>query len=255
MSLLLDYLALLRLRYHLPFSTVVVTAFVFGTLPPAVTALRLVALFFSFCLCLYGALYTINGIADRKLDAIHPRKKDRPLAAGRISPQAAWIFVVLLLITAFTTAWLWFGPRVLALYVLFVTVNLVYSYVIKRIPYVEIVGNAITHPLRMLLGVAIGAGTILPLLVSAYFFLSIGFSAMRRVLEKENGEKAGRPVLRLYTLHDLRLVNVIVSVALLLHLFVAWPVENGWFVMFFVAHVIVAFIAPESRVVRWVVGS
>jgi decaprenyl-phosphate phosphoribosyltransferase len=253
MGVFLDYLALLRPRYHLPFTAVVISAFVFGTPPPPAIALRLIALFVSFCLCLYGALYTINGIADRKIDAVHPRKKDRPIAAGRVSPRAAWIYAFVLLAAAFITAWLWFGIVVVALYVAFAAVNVTYSYALKRVPYLELAGNAATHPLRVLLGAAIAAGTISVPLFTAYFCLSIGFSTMRRVLEKKAGEKSGRPVLRFYTLHDLWLVNLGVSAALFGHLFFMWPQDDGWYVAFFVSHLVVAFAAPNSRLTRMLI--
>ena len=42
-----------------------------------------------------NAARAYNHLADRHADALNPRKRDRVLASGRISPVAAWIFVIL----------------------------------------------------------------------------------------------------------------------------------------------------------------
>ncbi len=254
MTLLLDYLSLFRPRYHLPFFTVVITSLVFGTLPFALTVLRLLGLYVSFCLCLYGALYTINGIVDRALDAAHPRKCNRPFAAGRIRPRDGWIFAAALLALAFGSGWFWFGPGVVALYVAFMAINVLYTFVLKTLPYLEIVANAATHPLRMVLGLTVAAGVVPWPLVTGFFCLAIGASTMRRVIEKQNGEEDGRPVLRRYTFGQLRTVNVVVSLALLGHLLIAWPHDAGWLALFFGLHFLVAFVGPRTRAAQWLLG-
>jgi len=56
--------------------------------------------FAAFCLT-SSAGYILNDFLDRERDRQHPRKKDRPIASGAITPQtAAVIFVVLLLAAA-----------------------------------------------------------------------------------------------------------------------------------------------------------
>jgi len=42
-----------------------------------------------------NAARAYNHLADRRFDAQNPRKRDRALPAGRISPAAAWVFVIL----------------------------------------------------------------------------------------------------------------------------------------------------------------
>ena len=44
----------------------------------------------AFCLA-SSACYVVNDIHDRFRDAMHPRKKNRPLAAGRLSVGRAWL--------------------------------------------------------------------------------------------------------------------------------------------------------------------
>jgi len=46
--------------------------------------------FFAFCL-LSSGVYAFNDLFDLEADRNHPRKKNRPVASGRVSPFAAWM--------------------------------------------------------------------------------------------------------------------------------------------------------------------
>jgi len=47
-----------------------------------------VAAFAIFC-ALSGVVYVVNDVLDAEQDRLHPKKRNRPIAAGRISPAAA----------------------------------------------------------------------------------------------------------------------------------------------------------------------
>ena len=78
-------------------------AFVFAALVFAgkLTDPRLVLLslqaFAAFCL-LSSGVYIINDIADAEEDRRHPRKKDRPVASGAVSPGRARLLALLCLL-------------------------------------------------------------------------------------------------------------------------------------------------------------
>lgn len=61
---------------------------------PLVTVAVIAAVCFSL---VSSACYVVNDIFDRESDRAHPRKKSRPIAAGRISIGTAWAFAVVLL--------------------------------------------------------------------------------------------------------------------------------------------------------------
>jgi 4-hydroxybenzoate polyprenyltransferase len=61
--------------------------------------LRSVAGFFIFC-ALSGVVYIINDLKDIESDREHPKKKKRPIAAGKISEKTAFAFVFIIGIPA-----------------------------------------------------------------------------------------------------------------------------------------------------------
>ncbi len=56
-----------------------------------------------------SVVYIINDIADVEADRQHPTKRNRPIAAGKLSIPAAWILAVLLLLISFPVAY-WLSP-------------------------------------------------------------------------------------------------------------------------------------------------
>ncbi len=100
-----------------------------------------------FCL-LAGAVYTMNDIVDREADAIHPVKRHRPIASGRVSLPTAKALVVVLVVLAVALATLgppWFLIVALSYFVL----NLAYSFKLKNVAYVDVAMIAAGFVLRV----------------------------------------------------------------------------------------------------------
>jgi 4-hydroxybenzoate polyprenyltransferase len=123
---------------------------------------------------------------------------------------------LLLVLTAsgLTSGLLLFGKSVLMLYLAALALNLFYSFSARRIPYLDILVNASTHPLRFLLGVTVVGGRTPPLLLLSIFLTAIGFASARRRLEREQPGWQARESLRFYTDRSLRIVELIAFLAL-----------------------------------------
>jgi 4-hydroxybenzoate polyprenyltransferase len=109
--------------------------------------LKCVAGFFVFCL-IASAVYFINDILDIEADRQHPKKKFRPIAAGKLSIPAAIITTILLLAVAIPCAYL-LSPVFAIIVVSYFVLNLAYSKWLKHIPLVDVLVIASDFVLRV----------------------------------------------------------------------------------------------------------
>jgi decaprenyl-phosphate phosphoribosyltransferase len=104
----------------------------------------------AFCL-LASAVYILNDYRDREDDRKHPRKKDRPLAAGTVSSRGAFVLMgILLLVGLGVFFWL---DRLAFYWVLgYLLMNLLYSVKLKHIPILDIAIIAVGFVIRVVVG-------------------------------------------------------------------------------------------------------
>jgi decaprenyl-phosphate phosphoribosyltransferase len=153
---------------------------------------------------IYGGLYALNDVRDYDADRQHPTKCARPVAAGRISRRAAAALglahIGLGLAAAAALDW-----RVLALALLFVAINVLYTFGLKHVPYVEMVTNTLTHPLRLVAGLWLAGGTVPWPAVGAWFLAGLVITALKRLKERREVGSHCRPALRHYSEARLKL--------------------------------------------------
>jgi 4-hydroxybenzoate polyprenyltransferase len=163
--------------------------------------LRTVLAVAAFCAA-SSAVYLVNDVIDREADRSHPIKKNRAIASGEVSVATALsVAVVLVAAAAVVSVGLggWF-PAVLAAYVVLV---LLYSALLKRAIFLDVLVVAAGFVLRVVGGaVAINVPVSSWILVVAYLlalYLALGKRRSELVLL---GVEAGnhRAVLGHYTL-------------------------------------------------------
>lgn len=109
----------------------------------------------SFCFAA-SSIYLLNDILDRHEDAHHPKKKQRPIASGRLSVKTACAELLVTLSICGVFAWMvpasersfFIWP---ALYLL---LNIAYSFYLKRLVVVDCMCIAIGFQLRVMAGAA-----------------------------------------------------------------------------------------------------
>jgi len=126
----------------------VFAALVFGQRfiePTAV--LRSLAAFAIFC-ALSSAVYLINDIADREADRLHPTKRHRPIAAGRLSVRTAGIAALILAGVALWAAYSVSLPLA-SVAATYLAMNLAYSLKLKDVVILDvmIVASAAQRPI------------------------------------------------------------------------------------------------------------
>jgi len=163
--------------------------------------------FAMFCL-LSSAVYLVNDVVDVPLDRLHPVKQHRPIAAGRVSPNAALVLAAVLVAGALALAWTQ-GTQLLLVALTYLAVQLAYCLALKREPVLELAAVASGFLLRALAG---GVGAGVPL--SSWFLLAAAFGSLFVAAGKRYGEAvrrdrdgaAVRPVVQAYSVTYLRFV-------------------------------------------------
>jgi 4-hydroxybenzoate polyprenyltransferase len=158
------------------------------------------AVFVIFC-ALSGAIYLLNDVADREKDRLHPQKRHRPVASGRLAPSAA-AAVGFLLIAASLLASLAISGTLALVALVYAGLLVAYSAGLKHVVIVDVLLVAMGFVLRAVAGaVAVRveiSGWLLICTILIALFLALG---KRRHEYLTLGDEAARhrPILAEYS--------------------------------------------------------
>jgi 4-hydroxybenzoate polyprenyltransferase len=140
--------------------------------------LKFLAGFFIFSL-LSSAVYGINDLADLEKDRKHPFKMGRPLASGAIKPT---VVIVAVLITLFVILPLAFiiGKKFFLISLMYLALNLLYSFVFKRFAVVDAISLSLGFVLRVWAGSAIAEVEPTGWIMLTTFFLALFLAFCKR---------------------------------------------------------------------------
>ena len=115
-------------------------------------AVRAALAVLAFC-ALSGAVYAFNDVRDVEADRVHPSKRNRPIAAGRLSERAALMWAGALALSALAGCVVldWRLAAYAGAYLAFTTA---YSVKLKQIAFVDVALIASGFLLRVLAGAA-----------------------------------------------------------------------------------------------------
>lgn len=137
------------------------------------------AAFVVFCLAA-SAVYVFNDLRDAPQDRLHPTKKNRPIAAGTISPALAWWFAAALAGTALALAPLVPGKAFVGILIGYLAINLAYSLGVKHLSIVDLMCIAIGFVLRIFAGGAASGVTPSHWIVIMTFLLALFMGLAKR---------------------------------------------------------------------------
>ena len=189
--------------------------------------------FAAFCM-FSSSVYLLNDLKDRKQDAAHPIKRNRPIASGRLSSSAAWGSLVVLLGVALGLS-VGLGRGFVGVGISYLVLNILYSFALRKVVILDVIAIATGFVLRAIAGAAIlrGAGldvVISPWLLICTFFLSLFLALGKRHNELKVVDGGHRPSLRGYSLAFIdRLLVITAGTTLLAYsIYTIWPdtVEN-----------------------------
>lgn len=144
--------------------------------------------------------YIVNDISDVEADRLHPKKKLRPLASGRINTPAASILAIVTLGLS-SAASFEIGINFLIITVVYLVISLSYSFYLQKIEIIDVFCIAIGFVLRIEAGGIASAIEVSNWLLLTTFLLSLllAFGKRRHELIMHNeSENSFREVLSRY---------------------------------------------------------
>jgi decaprenyl-phosphate phosphoribosyltransferase len=158
---------------------------------------RSVLAFVAFCFAASGT-YLINDAMDREADAVHPSKRNRPVASGDLMEGTARLAGAAALAAALALS-APLGWKFVGVVGLYIAVATAYSIFLKRFPIVEMVVVATGFLLR-----GIGGGVAVDVPLSDWFLIVASFGSLLIVVGKRRSDQqltssspvASKPVVR-----------------------------------------------------------
>jgi 4-hydroxybenzoate polyprenyltransferase len=149
-------------------------------------------------------VYVINDIADVESDRLHPQKKFRPIASGKINSLQAISISGILFIVAIILMQN-YNLRFISCVGLYFILNIIYSFVLKNIVLLDIFSIAAGFMIRVFAGAFAISVEISSWLILTTMFISLFLAIMKRRSELNIVENhdfiATRKVLQHYSLN------------------------------------------------------
>ena len=222
-----DYIKLMRIKHYIKNGLIFLPLF-FSQKLLNFNILKFNILgFISFSL-MCSVIYILNDIKDIEKDRKHPKKKNRPLAANKISKKNAYILMVILFIISgifnyFSST----NVNIKYTYILlgiYLFLNLLYSCGLKNVPLVDVAILASGFIIRILYGSVLTGVSISNWLyltvMSMSFYLGLG--KRRKELEKNNAKS--RKVLDRYSISFLD-KNMYLCMGLTIIFYSLWTID------------------------------
>ncbi len=194
--------------------------------------------FLIFCAC-SGAIYLLNDLVDIEKDRAHPKKRNRPLASGQLSPQVALIAALLLMAGVLGGSY-WldslnsfpqpdFGLLLVMLSYIVIQ-GVLYSFFLKNIVILDIFTIAAGFVLR-----AVAGAVVLDIQITPWLLICMGLLAIFLGLGKRRAEivllgedaTAHRKILQEYSIPMLdQMISIITAATIMAYTLFTYSAET-----------------------------
>jgi len=198
--MLLNYIHLLRPKHWIK-NLFVFAALIFSlNLFYTVKLIASLQAFFAFCLA-SSFVYIINDIIDIEQDRKHPKKRNRPIASGKVSIKNATAIGIVCLTASMISAY-FINLNTLIIILVYIFINIFYSIKIKNVVILDVMFIALGFILRIIAGataIEVSFSNWM-LLTTLCISLFLGFGKRRGeiLLSNNNTQNDSRSVLKFY---------------------------------------------------------
>lgn len=160
-----------------------------------------------------SAVYIFNDLFDIEADRLHPKKKNRPLAAGKITRKQAVITIAILLLTGILIFWLTLNQTMIwALVGFYLLQNILYTIKLKHITIVDIVIIALGFLIRIMIGGVATDTRLSQWIILITFLLALFLALAKRRDDVLLFEKTGNKMRKNIDGYNLDFLNVSMSI-------------------------------------------
>ena len=229
------YLKLIRVKHYLKNLLIFFPLFFNGSIMDVTLIIKCLIGFISFCF-ISSCVYIMNDIKDAENDKKHPIKKNRPIASGIVSIKNASILIILLFLLSILIILfgiIFFGINVFAIFYLLIyfVLNILYSFVLKKIPIIDIICLACFYLIRIIYG-----GFVTDIDISNWLFLTVLFSSLYFGYGKRRNEivncNVSREVFKYYTV-DFLDKNMNICLTMFLVFYSLWANEMTYSIILY----------------------
>ena len=221
---------------------------------PGHAVARGAAAFAVFCL-VSGAVYLMNDVHDAEADALHPEKRRRPVASGRLSKRAALAEAAAVLAAGLAASPA-LGAEFAAATAAYFALQVAYTFALKRVPLADTACIAAGFSLRVAAGAFAAGAAVYPWILACTFLLALFLALGKRRAELAELGPAEAPrhraVLARYTVRGLDRACSAAAVAAVAA-YAAWTVAPSTMAKFgtpFLAATVVPVAFGVSRYLR-----
>lgn len=147
--------------------------------------------FLAFCLTA-SAVYVINDLLDLAADRAHPRKRNRPFAAGDLSAATGLAMASGLILVAALLGTATGNPFFIAVLAVYLVLTFAYSLALKRLLMIDVLTLAGLYTIRIVAGGAAGGIDLSPWMLGFSMFLFLSLAAVKRQAELTDQLQTGR---------------------------------------------------------------
>ncbi len=190
---------------------------------------RTTAGFVLFCL-VSGVVYTINDVVDVDKDRQHPRKRNRPLPSGALTPRTAVVAAFAIAVVSLMAA-IALDLRFAVILLVYLLLQIVYSLVLKNIVLLDVLTIAAGFVLRVAGGAPLAEAAISPWLYICVILLALFLGLSKRrgeLIALEDEAENHRPILKHYNVYLLdQLIAMVTSSTILAYAITVLSIPLG----------------------------
>jgi 4-hydroxybenzoate polyprenyltransferase/phosphoserine phosphatase len=149
------------------------------------------AAFFAFSFAA-SAIYILNDLFDLSADQHHPRKCQRPFAAGELSIQAGALLIPALAMLSLLIA-LFLPPSFLAMLLLYFVITTLYSWRVKQVIILDVLTLAGLYSIRIIAGAYATGTTVSSWFIGFSIFLFLSLAMVKRLSELHEMKNTATP--------------------------------------------------------------